>query len=405
MEKEFLTQTFRSVTLNVTAGRIDSFREQDETSGTVRVYDGDCIGVAGSLGQCDEAALTAKAEDALALKIPYPCDLGEALVREELREEEIIPVPELIPTMQAFLDRLGEACPRFAFSNKISLNYEKRTYRNSRGRRLASSGRSISIELIAQSRGSGNLMDAVFGYCGSHFDPEALLGQFKAQYDAFYRPADLAPGRYPVVWEAPGLFESFLPHFSGEMYASGASLLSGKLGQPAFSEKLTLRDDRNPETNPGCCFFDAEGCVAPGLRPTLAEKGVLTGVLTTKKSARRFGLPNLGTAQADYDGVPAPGFRRFYLEPTADRLAALVPGKAIFVGYVSGGDTTPDGHFATPVQLAYLMEDGKLAGRLSELNVGGNFYELLSRDYLGAVQGDPMEDSVTCAVIMDVDKA
>ena len=36
MEKEFLTQIRRSVTLNVTGGKIDSFREKEETTGTVR---------------------------------------------------------------------------------------------------------------------------------------------------------------------------------------------------------------------------------------------------------------------------------------------------------------------------------------------------------------------------------
>ena len=38
MEKEFLTETSRSVTLNITGGKIDSFREKEETTGTVRVY-------------------------------------------------------------------------------------------------------------------------------------------------------------------------------------------------------------------------------------------------------------------------------------------------------------------------------------------------------------------------------
>ena len=46
MEKEFLTETHRSVTLNVTGGKIDSFREKEETTGTVRVYENGCIGVA-----------------------------------------------------------------------------------------------------------------------------------------------------------------------------------------------------------------------------------------------------------------------------------------------------------------------------------------------------------------------
>ena len=128
MEKEFLTKTSRSVTLNVTGGKIDSFREQEETIATVRVYENDCIGVAGCLGTPDEKALTDKATEALELKIPYPCNLDGALEKEDLHEEEIIPVPELIPTMQAFLDRLGEACPRFAFSNKISLSYNTKAF-------------------------------------------------------------------------------------------------------------------------------------------------------------------------------------------------------------------------------------------------------------------------------------
>ena len=39
MEKEFITKTNSSVALNVTGGKIDSFREKEETTGTVRVYE------------------------------------------------------------------------------------------------------------------------------------------------------------------------------------------------------------------------------------------------------------------------------------------------------------------------------------------------------------------------------
>ena len=85
--------------------------------------------------------------------------------------------------------------------------------------------------------------------------------------------------------------------------------------------------------------------------------------------------------------------------------ADLVPGKAVYVVLASGGDTTPEGHFATPVQMAYLMDHGTLVGRLPELNISGDFYDMLGKDYLGAVSGDPQEDSLLCAVTMNVDKA
>ena len=405
MEKEYLKETMRSVTLNVTAGKVDSFRELEKTTGTVRVYDRDCIGVAGCLGEPDTDELAAKAEEALAFGIPYPCMLEGPLEQEYACGEEILPVPEFIPTVQAFLDRLGELCPKFALSNKVSLAYNRSEYRNSAGRRLVSTGRKMDIELIVQNRGSGNLFDTFLGWSGNRFDPDRLLSLFRKQYDAFYTPVDLEPGRYPVIAETSALFGTFLRHFVGDLYAAGASLLSGKMGQKVFSEKLTLRDDMNPETAHGACFFDAEGCVAPDFRPVLVENGVLRGLFTTKKTAGQYGLPNLGTASAPYDGVPGIGFHGLFSEPTAWSLRELVPGRAVFVIMASGGDTTPEGHFATPVQMAYLMEDGQLVGRLPELNVSGDFFEILGRDYIGAVKDDPQwENSMLSAVVMDVGK-
>lgn len=76
----------------------------------------------------------------------------------------------------------------------------------------------------------------------------------------------------------------------------------------------------------------------------------------------------------------------------------------MYVVIASGGDMTPEGHYATPVQMAYLVEKGKLVGRLPELNISGNFFELLGKDYLGTVHGTPQLKSTLSAVTMDVNK-
>ena len=405
MEKEFLKETQHTVTLNVTAGQIDSYRELEKTTGTVRVYENGCIGVAGCLGEPDEEALTAQAKEALSFGIPYPCKLEGAAEITELCDGEIIPAPELIPVMKDFLERLGAQCPKMAFSNKIRLVHGRTEYRNSLGRRLLSSGGYLSIELLGQNRGSGNLFDMIFSWQGERFDPDMILAQFKQQYDAFYTPADIEPGRWPVVAMPQELFATTLQHFIGDLYAAGASLLSGKLGEKAFSEKLTFCDDMNPDTSFETCFFDAEGCVAKDYRPALVENGVLKSLLTTKKTAEQYGLPNSGTANAPYDGVPSIGFHGCFLAKTAETLKELVPGKAVFLMIASGGDTTPDGHFATPVQLAFLLEGGKLVGRLPEINVGGNFFDMLGGDYIGTVYDWPFKKVQLAAVMMDVNKS
>ena len=405
MKKEYIIDRTSSVTLNVTAGKIDSFRKQEETTSTVRVYRDGKIGIAGVLGDGDEAALTEKAEAALSLGIPYVEALDGAMVRAEHCDAEILPEKELVPVMQALLDRVSAACPRFAISNKIMLSHDSREYRNSEGRSLSWSDRVLSIGLVFQDRGAGNLMDGFYEYTGRTFAPDAVVEECRKFHDAFYTPAVLEQaGEMPVVFTPYELFGTFLRNFVGEFYASGASLISGKLGETCFSDRLTFEIDRNPETSYDCPFFDAEGQVAEDLRVPLIRNGVLENLLATKQTAAQYGLRAAGTAGAVYDGVPGVSIPSIRVKPTAASLAELVPGKSVLVVTASGGDTTPQGHFATPVQCAFLMEDGKPVGRLPELSVSGDFFDLLGKNWIGAVAGDPQPNSLYCAVRMKVEK-
>ena len=385
MDKEFLKNSSRSVTLNITGGKIDSYREKEQTTGTVRVYANGKIGVAGCLGEPDEEKLTAQAEKALELGIPYVSALDGALERIEDNSAEIVPEKELIPAMQSMLDKIGEVCPGFAISNKIGLSWESGEYRNSNGRNLKSSGSSLDISLLFQSRGSGNLMDAFYQYSGRTFDPEKVVAGCKKVYDAYNTPAELEEGEWPVIISPAELLAQAISHFVGEMYVAGASLLSGKLGEKCFSEKLSFGDDRNAATNLGSIFFDDEGSVLPEDRSLLIRQGKLESLLTTKNSAAQLGLPVAGTAGAAYDGVPTLTIQGLYVARTAEDIREIVPGKAVYVMSASGGDYTPSGHFATPVQMAYLVEGGKLVGRLPELNISGDFFDILGKSYLGAI--------------------
>lgn len=383
MEKEKLISRQSSVTLNVTANQIDSYRRTDETQNTVRVYDGGAVGIAGSLGRMDEAALTDAAREALSYGIQYPCSLEDRR-EEEHDDAEILPEDKFLLQMQQLLDRLTRECPRFAISNKITLSRFSSIYENSRGSLLQASGRSLLLSLIFQNRGSGNLFDCAYGALLRSYDEDAVAADCRLLHDAFFTPVELEDGDYPVIYDPALILGAAVGHFVGEQYASGASLLSGKLGQKVFSENLTLGCDRNSRTAPGACFFDAEGQVAPDHRPSLVDAGVLTHVLTTKGTAAMLGLVPSATSAAGYDSVPVCDLPTPYVQPTAETLTELAPGRAVYVYLASGGDMTPDGHYASPVQLAYLVENGRIVGRLPELNISGDFFRLLGEDYLGA---------------------
>ena len=55
--------------------------------------------------------------------------------------------------------------------------------------------------------------------------------------------------------------------------------------------------------------------------------------------------------------------------------------------------------------MAYLMEDGEFIGRLPDLNISASFFDMLGKDFIGCVHNDPQENSITSAVVMDVEKA
>lgn len=406
MKQERIIDRTSSVTLNVTAGRIDSYRKQEETTGTVRIYRDGKIGVAGTLGEPDFTELTERAEQALALGIPYVETSDMPLVREERHECAAIAEGELIPTVQALLDRVSAGCPRFALSNKVTYLQCEREYDSTDGRKLRWADGLWNVGLIFQNRGSGNLMDGFYEYSGRTLDTDTVVEGCRRIHDAFFTPATLGnETELPVVFNFSEMLGCALRHFGGERYASGASLISGKLGERIFSERLTLTVDRNSETALCVPFFDDEGCVSEGDRVPLIERGVLHNVLVTKQSAARFGLPVSGTASdSAYDGVPSAGASQITVLPTANSLAKLVPGKAIYAFMVSGGDMTPGGHFAMPVQGAFLMEDGKLVGRLPELTVSGELFDLLGDGWIGAVRDDPQPNSALCAARMHIER-
>ena len=57
--------------------------------------------------------------------------------------------------------------------------------------------------------------------------------------------------------------------------------------------------------------------------------------------------------------------------------------KAIFIYITAGGDFTPEGDFASPVQLAFYFDGQKLSGRLPQIQVSSNLYKMFGDDYLG----------------------
>ncbi len=390
MEKEYIVEKGRMITLNLTDGKVDAYREMEESHTTVRVYDGNTIGIAGALGEADFSELEKAAESKLGV-IPYPCKLNKGVKKSLIRNKPVVAEGELLRTGKRLAKKVAEACPRFLVNGKISAKMLAGSYKNTQNTELSHEGHSFSASFLLKDRASSNVFDASFGVLLTHYGKvteDKIVADVKSLHDAFFTEKVTLPnGKYPVITSSYSIMGEIARDFIAEYYVSGGSLFSGKLGERIFNEKLTCGGDRNPKTNPTASFYDAEGEIAPDYRAKFVENGVLKRVVTTKNTAQMFNLPLSKTAEASYDGVPGLGFRGFRCNPTAADIPSLLgEEKAVLVLVTSGGDITTEGVLGLPVQLAFLVENGKITKRLTDFTISGNIKDVLGDDFIGIAE-------------------
>ncbi len=76
--------------------------------------------------------------------------------------------------------------------------------------------------------------------------------------------------------------------------------------------------------------------------------------------------------------------------------------KAIFVVLIQDGDYTPKGNFSSPVQLTFLYENGKFVGKLPELNISSNIFDMFGKSFIGVSRNKFFSLSPKRATIIDM---
>lgn len=398
MEQEKITYKETSYSVNVSGGKVDSLRIKQDLKTVIRVYEDGKIGVAGRIGEGDDKALLEEAKAKLAQNIAYPCNLTENGRREENKVRKIIPEKDYVKTLKKLVARLNKCYPDFVFSNKINMGEEEIVYENSKNTKYSYKGNEIGGALVIKDKASANIMDLSYGFDTTFYDEDKIVSDIGRLLNVYHNKVAMPEGELPVIINPMEVLQYSAQHMIAELYVSGSSLLSGKLNEKIFNEKVNILTDRG-DKDKAISFFDAEGVVNKDDKFYFIKDGVFTGLATYKRSAANFNLPLSGGGYAPFDEVPQTSFVGFKMART-DSLKNLVKGKAIYVFITSGGDMTPDGTLGLPVQLAYLYDNGKLVGRLPEFGINGNIFDIFGKDFIGVARDDNFDftdDSVLVA--------
>ena len=203
MLKEKFSQHVKQTAINVVQTKIESVRRKDITRTGIRMYDNGHIGIAGAIGKYDEAELTSRAADALALKLEYPYEIAGNRKESLKLEAEMNCGEDFIHETTVLLEDISIAQPEFSFGNKIRHTAVDVSLRNDAGLDLLYENSYLEYSLIFKHRDSANLFDGGVGYSGWRYDREDFLKMTNEMCDAFNNEiTDFQEGNYPVVFSA-----------------------------------------------------------------------------------------------------------------------------------------------------------------------------------------------------------
>jgi len=95
-----------------------------------------------------------------------------------------------------------------------------------------------------------------------------------------------------------------------------------------------------------------------------------------------MGAESTGNGMRSLYSLPAPAATNVVLEPGETPITSLIasiPHGLLVDGVLGLGQGNPmSGAFSNPVALAYAIEQGEIAGRVKDVTLAGNVYELLT---------------------------
>ncbi len=333
----------------------------------------------------------------VAYSFPAPADLPRLSL--DSGGARSVSIDKMIETGRGIIARLKDFDPAVKAGAGFGKSEEKVGIANTSGFRgeyeVSTFGVSASAELVEE----GNLLH-VFDFYSGFGEPESydpiILGCIE-KMRACRVNVPFKSGKCRVIL-SPEAFADVLTAFvwygaSGSLAAKGLGPMVGKIGRKVVDGRISIRDDPLMPEGIYSCPFDDEG--VPSRRKHLVEKGVFKGFLTDLKSASKLKVESSGN-----------GFRQKALEKAKSFAAGVGPdisnliveaggmtldemrsgtGEAVEIHHLTGillGDMT-NGDFSGNLELAFLLRDGKPAGRIKNAMFSGNFYEIFSGHLAG----------------------
>lgn len=319
-------------------------------------------------------------------KFEFPSQPVEPEVKTWDQAVADYPVKSAIETCRMAIDGLLTFDPSLDCGAGVGKSDSTRIILNTSGLDLEMKTSALDYGFNALSVGDdGSMIHVDEGNATRHMtmDMEYKVSVALEKLERAREKAKLKSGKIPVIM-APSALDMVLSpvasNCSGKMLQKGSSLLEGKIGEKMLDQRVTLIDDSLVDYAIGSMPFDAEG--VPSRRLPLFEKGVFRNFVFDLQSAGLTGNQSTGSAHRGYNLQPSPGYGNVRMEPGTDSLDDIISGLKygllVYQVLGAGQSNTITGEFSVNVELAFLVENGRIIGRVKDAMLAGNAFKALS---------------------------
>lgn len=385
MTKEKYISTTVYSTVKIEENKIVSFNKVDHISQSFRVYKDGFAGIHYQQGKMSDKEGYALAEKNLELQRPYPFKL-EGGKRSRDKKRKLLSDAELMAKAKEILDYLTKKYPQFIYLGTLYSQTQTDIQKNSAGMDYSTTDGHNGVQIQFKHKKSKDICDGYFSVnlrTWSTKTVKEIADNFLANYETKLKlPKDCVIMLPP--WELNGMLKQSL---NAENLALGTSLLSGKIGETVFSEKLTVTHNVSDSKMWMNTFWDADGIVHKGDKLTFISNGKILRGYADKRIADKYNVECTGSAWQNFQDIPVNGWMSCTIKATGkspkEILEAAGKKYAILPLMYSGGGFKEDGTYAMPVQASYLTDGEKILGRLPPFTMRSNMFDMFGKDFLG----------------------
>jgi PmbA protein len=234
-----------------------------------------------------------------------------------------------------------------------------------------------SLLQLGQSRNSGRLVPAT----------AEMTTKIAGMYRQSKRTAKLFSGKMPVLFTPETMrliWMSISLGVNGKAEQKRTTPLLGRLGEQILDPRITVTDDPLLPLGLASSPFDDEGLC--GAKLDLYRNGVFQNFVYDLQTAGILNKKSTGHGSRSFSTQPQPQVSNLVIAGGKTKLAQIIKnmdrGLIVHDLLGAGQSNILAGDFSVNVGLGFMVEKGKITGRVKDVMVAGNVYDMLKNKVL-----------------------